>query len=275
MSNFTAADVKKLRDLTGAGMMDSKKALTEAEGDFDKAIEILRVKGAKDVGKRAGRTAANGLIAHSGKALLELNCETDFVAKNDAFIELAQQLVEHGERSGVSTTEELLASTIDGKPVAELVQEQSAKIGEKLVLNRFAVLDGTVAVYLHRKSQDLPPAVGVLVEYTGKSDEAGDADARATAMQIAAMRPKYLTRDEVPADVVESERRIAEQTAREENKPEAALPKIVEGRVNAFFKDYVLIEQASVADNKKTVKQVLAEAGIEVTRFLRFEVGQA
>ncbi|MEU4640681.1 translation elongation factor Ts [Micromonospora sp. NPDC049460] len=275
MSNFTAADVKKLRDLTGAGMMDCKKALTEAEGDFDKAVEILRVKGAKDVGKRAGRTAANGLIAHSGQALLELNCETDFVAKTDAFIELAQRLVEHGERSGVGTAEELLATELDGKTVADLVQEQSAKIGEKLVLNRFAKLDGTTAVYLHRKSQDLPPAVGVLVQYAGKTDEAGDADARAVAMQIAAMRPKYLTRDEVPADVVESERRIAEQTAREENKPEAALPKIVEGRVNAFFKDYVLVEQASVADNKKTVKQMLAEAGIEVTRFVRFEVGQA
>ncbi|MGB2567342.1 translation elongation factor Ts [Micromonospora citrea] len=275
MSNFTAADVKKLRDLTGAGMMDCKKALTEAEGDFDKAVEILRVKGAKDVGKRAGRTAANGLVAHSGQALLELNCETDFVAKNDAFIALAQQLVEHGERSGVSNAEELLASELDGKTVADLIQEQSAKIGEKLVLNRFAKLEGTTAVYLHRKSQDLPPAVGVLVQYSGKTDEAGDADARAVAMQIAAMRPKYLTRDEVPAEVVESERRIAEQTAREENKPEAALPKIVEGRVNAFFKDYVLVEQSSVADNKKTVKQVLAEAGIEVTRFLRFEVGQA
>ncbi|GHJ09614.1 elongation factor Ts [Micromonospora humidisoli] len=275
MSNFTAADVKKLRDLTGAGMMDCKKALTEAEGDFDKAVEILRVKGAKDVGKRAGRTAANGLVAHSGKALLELNCETDFVAKTDAFVALAQQLVEHGERSGVGTAEELLATELDGKTVADLIQEQSAKIGEKLVLNRFAKLDGTVAVYLHRKSQDLPPAVGVLVEYTGKSDEAADADARGTAMQIAAMRPKYVTRDEVPAEVVESERRIAEQTAREENKPEAALPKIVEGRVNAFFKDYVLIEQASVSDNKKTVKQVLTEAGIEVTRFVRFEVGQA
>jgi elongation factor Ts len=275
MSNFTAADVKKLRDLTGAGMMDSKKALTEAEGDFDKAIEILRIKGAKDVGKRAGRTAANGLIAHSGKSLLELNCETDFVAKNDAFIALAQQLVEHGENSGATTAEELLASSIDGKPVADLIQEQSAKIGEKLVLNRFGKLDGTTAVYLHRKSQDLPPAVGVLVQYTGKTDEAADADARAVAMQVAAMRPKFLTRDEVPADVVESERRVAEQTAREENKPEAALPKIIEGRVNAFFKDFVLVEQASVADNKKTVKQVLAEAGIEVTRFLRFEVGQA
>ncbi|MEU7611836.1 MULTISPECIES: translation elongation factor Ts [unclassified Micromonospora] len=275
MSQITAADVKKLRDLTGAGMMDSKKALTEAEGDFDKAVEILRVKGAKDVGKRAGRTAANGLVAHSGKALLELNCETDFVAKTESFIALAQQLVEHGERAGVNTAEELLATELDGKVVADLIQEQSAKIGEKLVLNRFARVEGTTAVYLHRKAQDLPPAVGVLVSYTGKSDEAGDADARGVAMQIAAMRPKYLTRDEVPAEVVESERRIAEQTAREENKPEAALPKIIEGRVNSFFKDYVLIEQASVADNKKSVKQLLAEAGIEVTRFVRFEVGQA
>ncbi|MEU5959944.1 translation elongation factor Ts [Micromonospora parva] len=275
MSQITAADVKKLRDLTGAGMMDSKKALTEAEGDFDKAVEILRVKGAKDVGKRAGRTAANGLVAHSGKSLLELNCETDFVAKTDSFIALAQQLVEHGDRSGVNSAEELLATELDGKVVADLIQEQSAKIGEKLVLNRFARVEGTIAIYLHRKAQDLPPAVGVLVSYTGKSDEAGDADARGVAMQIAAMRPKYLTRDEVPAEVVESERRIAEQTAREENKPEAALPKIVEGRVNSFFKDFVLVEQASVADNKKSVKQMLAEAGIEVTRFVRFEVGQA
>jgi elongation factor Ts len=276
MSNFTAADVKTLRDLTGAGMMDCKKALTEADGDFDRAVEILRVKGAKDVGKRAGRTAANGLIAHSGKALLELNCETDFVAKNTDFIAFAQQLVEHGERIKAADAETLLASTMaDGRTVADTLQEQSAKIGEKLVLNRFAILDGQVAVYLHRKAQDLPPAVGVLVEYTGKSDEAADADARGVAMQIAAMRPRYVTRDEVPASTVEAERRIAEETAREEGKPEAAMPKIIEGRVNAFFKDFVLVEQASVTDNKKSVKQVLAEAGIEVTNFLRFEVGQA
>ena len=276
MANVTAADVKKLRDLTGAGMMDCKKALTEAEGDFDKAIELLRIKGAKDVGKRAGRTAANGLVAHSGKALLELNCETDFVAKNAEFVALAQQLVEHGERTDAPNAEALLASSLpDGRAVADVIQEVSAKLGEKIVLNRFAKLTGTVAVYLHRKSQDLPPQVGVLVEYTGKSDEAAEADARAVAMQIAAMRPRYVTRDEVPADVVETERRIAEQTAREEGKPEAALPKIVEGRVNAFFKDFVLLEQASVIDNKKTVKQMLDEAGIQVTRFVRFEVGQA
>ena len=276
MANYTATDVKKLRDLTGAGMMDCKKALEESAGDFDQAVEFLRIKGAKDVGKRAGRTAANGIVAHSGKALLELNCETDFVAKTPDFVALGQTLVEHGEQAKLADAAALLASTLaDGRAVADVIQDFSAKIGEKIVVNRLAELDGTVAVYLHRKAQDLPPQVGVLVEYTGKTDEAGDADARGIGMQIAAMRPRFLSRDEVPADTVESERRIAEQTAREEGKPEQALPRIVEGRVNSFFKDFVLLEQPSVTDPKKTVAQVAKEAGIEVTRFVRFEVGQA
>jgi elongation factor Ts len=285
MANYTAADVKKLRDLTGAGMMDCKKALDESDGDFDKAVEFLRIKGAKDVGKRAGRTAANGIVAHSGKALLELNCETDFVAKTPDFVALGQQLVEFAEQAKLADAAALQAATLaDGRAVADVIQEFSAKIGEKIVINRFALLDGTVAVYLHRKAQDLPPQVGVLVEYTGKGgagapqsdgdDEAALSEARGVGMQIAAMRPKFLTREEVPAETVESERRIAEETAREEGKPEQALPKIVEGRVNSFFKDFVLLEQPSVTDNKKTVKQVLAEAGVEVTRFVRFEVGQ-
>jgi elongation factor Ts len=274
----SAADVKRLRDLTAAGMMDCKKALEEAEGDFDKAVEILRIKGAKDVGKRAGRTAANGVVAHAGNSLLELNCETDFVAKAEDFVGLAQQLVEYVDANKPADLEALLAATLaDGRTVAQAVEETSAKIGEKIVVNRFATVDGTLAVYMHRKSPDLPPQVGVAVQYTAKGGDAEAAAqaARGIAMQIAAMRPRYLTRDEVPEDVVASERRIAEETAREEGKPEAALPKIVEGRVNAFFKDYVLVEQASVTDNKKTVKQVLDEAGIEVTRFVRFEVGQA
>jgi elongation factor Ts len=276
MSNFTAADVKRLRDLTGAGMMDSKKALQEAEGDFDKAVELLRIKGAKDVGKRAGRTAAQGLVAHAGKALLELNCETDFVAKNADFVALAERLVGHIDATRPADLDELVNSKLgDGRTVGETVEAESAKIGEKLVINRFAVLDGDIAVYLHRKSPDLPPQVGVAVQFAGKGDEAGVDDARGVAMQIAAMRPKFLTRDEVPADVVESERRIAEQTAREEGKPEQALPKIIDGRVNAFFKDFVLLEQPSVTDQKKTVRQLLDEAGITVTRFARFEVGQA
>ncbi|MBX6723091.1 MAG: translation elongation factor Ts, partial [Dactylosporangium sp.] len=138
MANFTATDVKKLRDLTGAGMMDCKKALDEAAGDFDKAVEILRIKGAKDVGKRAGRTAANGLVAHSGNALLELNCETDFVAKSEDFISLAQRLVEHVAATRPADIEALLASEIDGKTVASLVDEAAAKIGEKIVVKRFA-----------------------------------------------------------------------------------------------------------------------------------------
>ncbi len=275
MANYTAADVKKLRDLTGAGMMDCKKALTEAEGDFDKAVEILRIKGAKDVGKRAGRTAANGIVAHSGKALLELNCETDFVAKTPDFVALGQQLVEHGEQNKVADAAALSASTLpDGRTVADAVQDFSAKIGEKLVVNRFAVLDGNVAVYLHRKAQDLPPQVGVLVEYTGKTDEAGDADARGIGMQIAAMRPKFLSRADVPAETVESERRIAEQTAREEGKPEQALPKIVEGKLGGWFKRVpggVLLEQPYARDEKVTVAAHLG--GAEVVRFAQVEIG--
>jgi len=278
MANYTAADVKKLRDLTGAGMMDCKKALEESDGDFDKAVEFLRIKGAKDVGKRAGRTAANGIVSHYGRALLELNCETDFVAKTPDFVALGQQLVEFGAKNNIADAAALSVAVLpDGKSVADTVQEYSAKIGEKIVVNRFVDLDdanGTVAVYLHRKAQDLPPQVGVLVQYTGKADEAGDADARGIGMQIAAMRPRFLTRDEVPAEVVDSERRIAEETAKEEGKPEKALPKIVEGRVNSFFKDYVLLEQSSVVDNKKTVKQIADEAGLTITRFVRFEVGQ-
>jgi elongation factor Ts len=278
MANYTAADVKKLRDLTGAGMMDCKKALEEADGDFDKAVEFLRIKGAKDVGKRAGRTAANGIVSHFGTALLELNCETDFVAKTPDFVALGQQLVEFGAKNNVADAAALSVAVLpDGKSVADTVQEYSAKIGEKIVVNRFVDFDGAngaVAVYLHRKAQDLPPQVGVLVQYTGKTDEAGDADARGIGMQIAAMRPRFLTRDEVPAEVVDSERRIAEETAKEEGKPEKALPKIVEGRVNSFFKDYVLLEQSSVVDNKKTVKQIADEAGLTITRFVRFEVGQ-
>ncbi len=272
MTTFTAADVKKLRDLTGSGMMDCKKALDESEGDFDKAVEILRIKGAKDVGKRAGRTAANGLIAHADNALLELNCETDFVAKNTDFIALADRLVAHVGAVRPADVEAALGSELaDGRTVAETLESEAAKIGEKLVLNRFAVFDGEVAVYLHRKSPDLPPQVGVAVQYAGGAAEG----ARGVAMQIAAMRPRYVSRDEVPAEIVESERRIAEQTAREEGKPEAALTKIVEGRVGAFYKDYVLVEQASVTDQKKTVQQVLSDAGITVNRFVRFEVGQA
>jgi elongation factor Ts len=273
MANYTAADVKKLRDFTGAGMLDCKKALEETDGDFDKAIEALRIKGAAKAAKRgAERTAANGLVAAAEGAIIELASETDFVAKNEQFQSLAADIVTHAASSKTGDAEALLRETLrDGRTVAENIEGLGAVIGEKLELRRAAVLDGKVATYMHRKAPELPPQVGVLVEFTGDDAE----PARAVAMQIAAMRPQYVTRDEVPADIVANERRIAEATAREEGKPEQALPKIVEGRVNGFFKETVLLEQSSVQENKKTVKALLDAAGVTVIRFVRFEVGQA
>ncbi|WP_069161791.1 translation elongation factor Ts [Nocardia altamirensis] len=272
MANYTAADVKRLRELTGSGMMDCKNALVETEGDFDKAVELLRIKGAKDVGKRAERTTAEGLVIAKGGVMVEINSETDFVAKNAEFQELADKIVTAAAASKPADLDALKAVDLGGQTADEAVQALAAKIGEKLELRRVISLDGPVATYLHKRASDLPPAVGVLIEYTGEGDAAVEA-ARAAAMQVAALKAKYVTRDEVPADVVENERRIAEQTAREEGKPEAALPKITEGRVNGFFKDVVLLEQASVTDSKKTVKALLDEAGVTVTRFARFEVG--
>ena len=275
MANYTAADVKKLRELTGSGMLDCKKALEESNGDFDKAVEILRIKGAKDVGKRAERSASEGLIAVSGNTMVEINSETDFVAKNAEFKELAAKIAEAAAAAKANTPEELAAADVDGKPAAEVLQEMSAKIGEKLELRRAATVEGeNVAVYLHQRASDLPPAVGVLVSYTGEGAEA-EAAAKAAAMQVAALKAGYLTREDVPAEVVEKERNIAEQITREEGKPEQAIPKIVEGRLNGFYKDVVLLEQASVADSKKTVKQLMDDAGVTLTGFQRFEVGQA
>jgi len=273
MANYTAADVKRLRELTGSGMMDCKNALAESDGAFDRAVELLRIKGAKDVGKRAERSTANGLVAASDGVMVELNCETDFVAKNAEFQELGQRIVALAVAHKPGDAEALGALELGGQPVATVVAEFSARIGENLELRRVVAFDGPVATYLHRKSADLPPAVGVLVEYSGAGEAANEA-ARGAAMQVAAMRPRFVTRDEVPADVVAAERRIAEETAREEGKPEQALPKIIEGRVNGFFKDAVLLEQSSVQDSKKTVKVVLESAGVTVNRFARFEVGQ-
>ncbi|WP_409182413.1 translation elongation factor Ts [Amycolatopsis sp. VS8301801F10] len=271
MANYTAADVKRLREMTGAGMMDCKKALEENDGDFEKAVEFLRIKGAKDVGKRAERATAEGLVAGDGGVMIELDSETDFVAKNDEFQQLAAKIVETAKALKTSDVEALKAADLGGKPVNEVVQELSARIGEKLELRRVVSFEGQTAIYLHRRGSDLPPAVGVLVEFTGDDVDA----ARGAAMQVAALRAKYLTREEVPAEIIENERRIAEQTAREEGKPEQALPKIIEGKVNAYYKDNVLLEQPSVKDNKKTVKALLEEAGVTLTRFARFEVGQA
>ncbi|WP_308606288.1 translation elongation factor Ts [uncultured Corynebacterium sp.] len=269
MANYTAADVKALREATGAGMLDCKKALDESQGDYDKAVEYLRIKGAKNVSKRAEREATEGLIAVSGNTMVEINCETDFVAKNEAFKSFAAKIAEAAGEAKVNSGEELNNLEIDGKKVSEVVDEESAKTGEKLQARRAVTIEGdNVAVYLHQRSADLPPAVGVLVSYEGNAE-----GAHAVALQIAAMNAEYLTREDVPAEVVEKEREIAEATTREEGKPEAALPKIVEGRLNGFYKSVVLLEQASLSDSKKTVKQVADEAGTTITGFVRYEVG--
>ena len=272
MATISAADVKKLRDLTAAGMMECKKALEESDGDFDKAVELLRISGAAKAAKRgAEREASNGLVAAEGNALVELLCETDFVAKNADFLALAGEIAAVTNAGQLADRDAVLAAKLaDGRTVADATGEMAGVIGEKIELGRVAVLPTPVSIYLHHRASDLPPQVGVIVSYTG--DEAA---ARGAAMQVAAMRPQFLTRDEVPANVVENERHIAEETAKEEGKPEAAMPKIIEGRVNAFFKDTVLLEQPSVVDNKKTVAQVLADAGTSVTGFARFEPGQA
>ncbi|CRZ15074.1 translation elongation factor Ts [Mycolicibacterium neworleansense] len=275
MANYTAADVKRLRELTGAGMLDSKNALVEAGGDFDKAVELLRIKGAKDVGKRAERATAEGLVAAKDGALIELNSETDFVAKNAEFQELADQVVAAAAAAKADDVDALKAAKVGDTTVEQAIADLSAKIGEKLELRRAAYFDGTVETYLHKRAADLPPAVGVLVEYQAGDAEKGKEAAHAVALQIAALKARYLTREDVPEDIVANERRIAEETAKEEGKPEQALPKIVEGRVTGYYKDVVLLDQPSVSDNKKTVKALLDEAGVTVTRFVRFEVGQA
>jgi elongation factor Ts len=267
---ISAADVKKLRELTGAGMMDCKKALEEADGDFDKATELLRIKlGKKAAARGAEREATSGLVANSGGALVELKSETDFVAKNDDFVAAAQKIADAAAGAKAADIEALKAVPLDGKTVGEVVEDLATIIGEKIELGQVAYFDGQHVVYLHKRAADLPPAVGVLVEYDGSDEDA----ARGVAMQIAAMKPTYLSRDEVPAEIVEKEREIGAATAREEGKPEQAIDKIAEGRLNGFFKDVALLDQPSVTDSKKSVKAVLDAAGINVKRFARFEVG--
>ena len=266
---FTAADVKKLRELTGAGMMDCKKALDETDGDFDKAVELLRIKGeAKAAARGAEREATAGLVAHAPGVLVELKSETDFVAKNADFVEAAQKIADAASEAKPADLEALRAVPVDDSTVGDIVDGLAVSIGEKIEIGQYAAFDGEVVAYMHKRAADLPPAVGVLVEYDGDADAA-----RGAAMQAAAMRPQYLTRDEVPADIVAKEREIAEATAREEGKPEQAIAKITEGRLNGFFKDVVLLEQPSVTDSKKSVKAVLDGAGVAVKRFARFEVG--
>src|ERR1700760_299487 len=274
MANFTAADIKRLRDATGAGMMDCKKALEEADGNQEAAIEVLRLKGAQDAGKRAARTAPNGLVVaelagHSAGVMVELNCETDFVAKTDLFQQVAGEIAQAALASGAADRLALLSTEVrPGHTAEQVIEEAGASLKEKLELGRFARFEGGyVTSYLHRSDAALPPTLGVLVQI-----EQDNADvAKDLAQQVAAMRPLYTTRDEVPADVVEKERRIAEQITRDEGKPEQAIGRIVDGRLNAYFKDVVVTQQAFVKDQKTAIKQVLAQNGVTVTGFARFQ----
>ena len=274
MANVSLEDIKTLRDRLGTGMVDTKNALVEAEGDLEKATEILRLKGAKGNAKRADRSTSEGLIAaHEGSdaaTMIELACETDFVAKGDKFVALGERVLAAVVAAGAATVDAALAAPIDGSTVAEAIDAEAAIIGEKFELRRVARIAGSqFAVYLHRTNKDLPPQVGVVVAYEGSDAET----ARSIAQHISFADPQFLTRDEVPAETVENERRIVEEISRNEGKPEAALPKIVEGRVGAFFKQVALLEQDYARDNKLTVANVLKDAGLTVTGFARFKVG--
>ncbi|GAA3772446.1 translation elongation factor Ts [Microbacterium kribbense] len=274
MANFTIADIKALREQLGTGMVDTKKALEEADGDREKAVEILRLKGAKGNAKRADRSTSEGLIAareHNGKAtLIELACETDFVAKNDRFIALADKVADAAAAAAADSAEAALAAPAGSQTVAELISEEAAIIGEKVELRRVRTLSGDAfQVYLHKTSKDLPPQIGVVVAYSG-----GDAEtARSIAQHISFANPSYLSREDVPEADMEKEREIVTEISRNEGKPEAALPKIVEGRVHAFVKQVALLEQDYAKDNKHSVAQIAADAGITITDFARFKVG--
>lgn len=274
MANFTIADIKALREQLGTGMVDTKKALEEADGNVEKAIEILRLKGAKGNAKRADRSTSEGLVVareQSGAVtLVELACETDFVAKNDRFIALADKVADAAAAAGADSVEAALAADANGQSVEQLIADEAAIIGEKVELRRVRTLTGDhFEIYLHKTSKDLPPQIGVVVAYSGDDAET----ARSIAQHISFANPTYLTRTDVPEEEVEKERQIVTEISRNEGKPEAALPKIVEGRVNAFFKQVSLLDQDYAKDNKLSVAKVAQDAGITLTDFARFKVG--
>ena len=275
MSNYTATEIKALRERTGAGMLDVKKALDEADGDLQKAQEIIRVKGLKGVTKREGRATAEGLVAARVEGtvgyMVEVNSETDFVAKSAPFVEFGNKVLDAAVAADATTLESLMDAQVDGKAVSELVTETGALLGEKVVVRRIARVEGdNVAVYLHKTSKDLPAQVGVLLAVAGA--DAGQV-AHDVAVHIAAMSPTFLSQEDVPAETVESEKRVAEETARAEGKPEKILPNIINGRLKGYFKDVVLLDQDFAKDSKKTVGKVLEEAGATATAFARFRVG--
>ena len=267
MASISLADVKALRERLGTGMVDTKNALVEADGDMEKAVEILRLKGAKGNAKRADRSTSEGLVAAKE---IELASETDFVAKGDKFVALADKVLEAVAAAGATTLEEALAASAGTGDVATLINDEAAILGEKIELRRVASVTGEkFAIYLHKTSKDLPPQVGVVVGYSGDDAET----ARSVAQHISFANPEYLTREDVPVEAVEAERKIVTEISKNEGKPEAALPKIVEGRVNAFFKQVSLLEQDYAKDNKLSVAKVLSDAGLTVSGFARFKVG--
>ena len=274
MAKFTAADVKALREQTGAGMMDVKKALTEADGDSEKALEIIRLKGLKSLSKREGRQALAGLLAAPTDGtvgvMVEVNSETDFVAKNQKFIDFANEVLAAAVASKASDTDALLAAPMGGGTVKDRLDAFAAIIGEKLQIGRVVRVEGdNVDLYLHQTNPDLPPQVGVFVV----TDAAGKAVAHDIAMHVAAYMPSYLDRDHVPADVLDKERATLEKITLEEGKPEHIVPKIVQGRLEAFFKDNCLVDQAFARDPSKSVGKVLKEAGASVSDYVRVHVG--
>jgi len=274
MANFTAADVKALREQTGAGMMDVKKALTEADGDAEKALEIIRLKGLKSLSKREGRQASAGLLAAQTDGtvgvMVEVNSETDFVAKNQKFIDFSNEVLAAAVASKAADLDALLAAPMGEGTVKDRLDAFAAIIGEKLQVGRIVRVEGeNVDLYLHQTNPDLPPQVGVFVV----TDAAGKSVAHDIAMHVAAYMPAYLDRDSVPADVLDKERATLEKITLEEGKPANIVPKIVEGRLNAFYKDNCLVDQAFARDPSKSVAQVLKEAGATVTNFVRVHVG--
>lgn len=287
MAAITAALIKQVREETGAGMMDVKKALTEAEGDVARAKEIIRAKGIQAAGKREGRKAQEGTIAstvvesangQTGYAV-ELNSETDFVAKTPKFVEFAGSVLDDAVKAESSSVDEVLAAASGDTTVKEAVEEAAALFGEHVKVGQFAKVEGPhVEVYAHKKSAEMPPSIVAMIA----TDEAGAAVAHEAALQISAMGAQWLTREDVPADVLESERRVATEKTTEElkskGKPEAVIekiaPKIVEGRLGAFYKETVLLEQAYVKDPSKTVGDLFKEVGGTALSFARVEVGK-
>ena len=287
MAAITAALIKQVREETGAGMMDVKKALTEAEGDVARAKEIIRAKGIQAAGKREGRKAQEGTIAstvvesangQTGYAV-ELNSETDFVAKTPKFVEFAGSVLDDAVKAEASSVDEVLAAASGDTTVKEAVEEAAALFGEHVKVGQFAKVEGPhVEVYAHKKSAEMPPSIVAMIA----TDEAGAAVAHEAALQISAMGAQWLTREDVPADVLESERRVATEKTTEElkskGKPEAVIekiaPKIVEGRLGAFYKETVLLEQAYVKDPSKPVGDLFKEVGGTALSFARVEVGK-